>query len=61
MVKSDLENTHREKHFVHGAVTAGRLYFSLAVQDTTIQGCAMRKGNRRARSTRKEHFITDEQ
>lgn len=38
MVKTDLENTHRERHFVHGAVTVEWLYFATVMQDNNIQG-----------------------
>lgn len=37
MVKTDLENTHREKHFVHGAVTVDWFYFPTVMQDSNIQ------------------------
>jgi len=35
-------------------------YFSLVMQDNTIEKCAICERNRRVRS-RKEHFITEEQ
>lgn len=45
MVKNDLENTHRERHFVLGAVMVEWFYFSLVMQGNTIQRCATRKEN----------------
>lgn len=38
MVKTDLENTHRERHFVHGAVTVEWFYFATVMQDNNNQG-----------------------
>lgn len=37
MVQTDLENTHRERHFVHGAVTVEWFYFAIVMQDNNIQ------------------------
>lgn len=34
MVKTDLENAHKQRHFVQGAVTAEWFYFATVMQDS---------------------------
>lgn len=54
MVKTDLENAPRERHFVHGVVTVEWFYFATVRQDNI-------QGKQKGKTWRKEHFVTDEQ